>query len=219
MSDALLLASWCGLLLAAVAFCVVARRAGVAITYLRDLLHVGAGVWPLGWALWHAWTAPLLLAIAGAFATLLVPRAKALAGFQHSISDADERWSGVQLYGATFAAATALASLERFRFAAAAALLALSLGDGIGGAVGKRFGRHFFTAPGGKRKSFEGSFAVALLSGAGIFVASIASGVPISLPALTCAAAIAAVAEALAPAGTDNAVLPATVFAFLGAFP
>lgn len=215
MNDALLLAMWIGLVLSAIAFCVGARRKGVATTHLRDLVHVGAGLWPLGWPMWQAKAAPLALALAGATATFLVPRAKALAGFQQSISDADERWSGVQLYGVAFALATGL-GLSRWPFESAAALLALSLGDGIGGAIGKRFGRHFFSAPGGKRKSFEGSLAVATLAAVGVALAAAVFAVPLALGTLLAAAAIAALAEALAPAGTDNLVIPAAVFAFLG---
>src|SRR5260370_33321110 len=57
------------------------------------------------------------------------------------------------------------------RYSAAAALWALCLGDGVGGAFGRRLGRHSFSVPGGKRKSLEGSAAVALFAAAGVALA------------------------------------------------
>ena len=218
MNDALLLAMWLMLVLGAIGFCVAARRAGVAATHLRNLVHVGAGLWPLGWAFWHDPAAPVTLALAGAGATFAVPalagRARALASFRDSIADGDERWSGVQVYGVTFAAATALAFVSS-PFAPAAALLALALGDGVGGAVGRRFGRRFFAVAGGKRKSLEGSAAVALLSAAAVALAAHVFSAPIPPLAIAAAGLLAAVAEAVSPAASDNAVLPAAVWAFL----
>jgi dolichol kinase len=219
MNDVVLVAFWIGLAATAFTVCVAARRAGVAVTHLRDIIHVGAGLWPLGWIFWQGRVAPVSLAIAGTVATFAVPalagRASALAAHvQQSISDTDERWTGVQLYGAAFSAATILA-FTTHPFAPAAALLALALGDGFGGAIGRRFGRHFYATPSGKRKSMEGSVAVALFSMAAIALAAARFGVALPMGAIAGAAVIAALAEALAPAGTDNVLLPAAVWLFL----
>lgn len=215
MIDVALIAAWLGLLAAAGAFCIVARRAGVALTYLRDLVHVGAGVWVLGWPLWREPLAPIGLGLAGAAATFAVPRlatrAAILGRFRDSISDASERWSGVRLYGLSFAAGTALA----FAVApvpAGAALLALALGDGVGGLIGRRHGRHSFAAPGAKRKTVEGSAAVAVFSAAGIAVAMLRFGAPLAILPVAAGAGAAALAEAFAPEGTDNLLVPASVW-------
>jgi dolichol kinase len=218
MNDALLVALWAALAAAAFAGVIAARRAGVAVTYLRDAIHVGAGLWPLGWPLWHGAAAPIALALAVAAGTCAIPalarRGGAAARIRQSVSDGDERWSGLQLYAASFTAGTVLAFATSFA-APAAALLALALGDGLGGAIGRRFGRHFYAAPGGKRKSVEGSAAVAVLCMTAVALAGSRFGVTASPGAMAGAGLFGALAEALAPAGTDNLLLPAAVWLFL----
>jgi len=220
MIDLALIGAWLALVALAGAFCIAARRAGVALTYLRDLVHVGAFVWPLGWPLWSGPLAPIGLSIAGAAATFAVPslasRAAVLGRFRDSISDAAEKWSGVRLYGVSFA----LGTIAAFAFAplpAAAALLSLALGDGLGGLVGRRFGRHSFAVPWAKRKTFEGSAAVAVFSALAVALAAVRFGArPAALP-IAAGAAAAALAEAFAPEGTDNAFVPAAVWLVLTA--
>lgn len=218
MTDVALLAAWLGLLALAAAFCIGARRAGVESTYLRDLIHVGAGLWALGWPLWRSPLAPITLALAGAAATFAVPqlatRAAVLGRFRDSISDETERWSGVRLYGLSFAAGTVL-GFAVAPIPAAAALLSLALGDGLGGLIGRRFGRHSFTAPGAKRKTVEGTAAVALFSAVAVALAMLRFGAPVELLPVVAGAAAAAIAEALAPEGTDNLLLPASVWLVL----
>lgn len=58
MSDLLLALLWTFLVTAGLAGAVVLRRRGVAEARIRDLLHVGAGVWVFGWPAWErAWVA------------------------------------------------------------------------------------------------------------------------------------------------------------------
>ena len=220
MTDLVLIAGWVGLLAGAAAFCVAARKSGVDATYLRDLIHVGAGAWALGWPLWGSALAPVGLGIAGAAATFAVPplasRAGVLGRFRDSISSATERWSGVRLYALSVAACTAL-GFAVSPLPAAAALLALALGDGLGGLVGRRCGRHWFSPPGAKRKSLEGTAAVALFSVLGIALAMLRFGAPLAALPLAAGGAAAALAEALAREGTDNALLPAAVWLVLTA--
>ena len=220
MIDFALLAAWLLLLGLTAAFCIVARRAGVRLTYLRDLVHVGAGVWPLGWPLWSGRLAPVGLGLAGAALTFAVPalasRAPVFGRFRDSISDTSERWDGVRLYAVSFAAGTAFG----FFFSplpAAAALLALALGDGLGGLLGRICGRHWFAAPGAKRKSVEGSLSVAAFSALAVVLAMLRFGVPIAPLPVALAAVAATAAEALAPEGTDNLLVPAAVWLVLTA--
>jgi dolichol kinase len=220
MIDVALLTAWLGLLGAAAAFCIAARRAGAEATYLRDVIHVGAGVWVLGWPLWRDPLAPIGLALAGAAATFAVPqlagRAAVLGRLRDSISDGSERWSGVRLYGISFAAGTVL-GFAVAPLPAAAALLALALGDGLGGLIGRRYGRHGFATPGAKRKTFEGTAAVAIFSAAGVALAMLRFGAPVAALPVLVASAAAALAEALAPEGTDNLFVPASVWLVLTA--
>src|SRR5258707_14528854 len=82
--------------------CVQLRRWGVPTTHVRDLLHVGAGVWVLGWPFWHHWIAPVAVtggaALFIAMGPSLARRIPAVASFRDSGSDADARWVGLVLY-------------------------------------------------------------------------------------------------------------------------
>jgi dolichol kinase len=209
VSDATLVAMWLGVVAASVAACVILHRAGLRATYIRDVIHVGAGAWVLGWPLWHAPLAPTLLAAAVAAGVALAPRLPATARLRASLAEGDERWSGLTRYGLAYAVLTGV-GLSAARFPAAGALLALSLGDGVGGAVGRRFGRHRYTAPGGKQKSLEGSITVAVMAALGVVLAGARA------PGLVASTAVvAAVAEALAPRATDNLIVPAAVWLWL----
>lgn len=216
MTDVALAALWIAVLGAALGGIVVLHRLGLATTYARDLLHVGTGVWVLGWPLWHGAALPVLITTAAALATASVPalaRSHAWAGgIQGTFSGGDERWGGLCLYTASYAGLT-FVGLAGAPFAAGAGLLALSLGDGIGGAVGRRFGTHRFRAPGGKEKSVEGSLAVAVAASAGVLLAAWRFGVHPRAARVVLLGAGAALAEALSPRGTDNVVVPAAVWA------
>jgi dolichol kinase len=218
MSAPLYAALWALVLAAGLGACVVLRRAGLATTHVRDLLHVGAGVWVLGWPLWPGPAVPVAITAIAAAGVWLLPRwgrrLPILQGFVQSISDADERWSGIVLYTVSFAVMTAL-GLARAPFPAAAALWALCLGDGIGGAVGKRFGAHHYRIPGSKPKSIEGSVAAAIAASAGVAGAAAWFHAAVAISIVAAAGAVAAVAEALSPRASDNVVVPAAVWAFL----
>jgi dolichol kinase len=216
MSDPQWLAIWTAILGGGFAACLVARALGLASTYVRDLLHVGAGVWVLGWNGWDGPALPIALVAMVAVVIALMPlaasRVALAARFQRSVSGGDERWGGLVLYTSSYAVLTAI-GLTDGRFPAAAGLLSLSLGDGIGGAVGRRFGHLRYTLPWSKSKTLEGSFVVALGTGAAVAITAALFGVAVSTPALLTLAVIAAVAEALAPRGTDNLLVPFSVWA------
>ena len=52
MSDAAQALLWTFILIFGVLFCLALSKAGVAATYVRDLLHVGAGSWVFGLPYW-----------------------------------------------------------------------------------------------------------------------------------------------------------------------
>jgi dolichol kinase len=218
MEDAGLFALWVAILSGGLLVAAGLLRWGLSSTQVRDVLHVGAGVWPLGWPFWHGRAAPLAL-VWGAFLAMaalpfLARRAPWLQRVQAGVASGEEQWSGLVLYTLSVAVLTTV-GLLRAPFAAAGALFALALGDGVGGAVGLAFGRHRFRAPGGKAKSLEGSFTVALFSALGVALAARWFGVPVSFGLLALAGTVAAVAEALSPRATDNVVLPGCVFGVL----
>jgi len=218
--DGWLAITWLGVLVVGMAACVGLRRVGVPMTYVRDVLHVGAGVWPLGWGSWSGGVVPSAIAASGALALVAVPalakRSSAARGVRDAISGEDERFGGVALYAVSAAAFTVIAMLWRAAApAAAGALLALALGDGIGGAVGRRFGRRALRVPFGKPKSWEGAAAVTAFAALGVWIALRWYGAPTTPLIVAGAGVVAGLAEALAPRATDNLFVPAAVFAWL----
>jgi phytol kinase len=216
--DVFLALGWLAILFGGVGLCLWLASAGMPRTYVRDLLHVGAGVWPLGWPGWQSRWAPIVVAALGALVLAAVPwlarRLRWAEKVQRSVSGDGERWSGLVLYGLAAAALTAVEVLVA-PLPAAAGLLALAFGDGLGGAVGRRWGRHRFRLPWSKEKSLEGSLGVALLSAAGIALAAWRFGLPSTPLAVVAGGLAAAAAEALAPRATDNLTVPAAVWLML----
>ncbi len=218
MVDVELSALWVAILLGGLAVAGGLAHAGLARTHVRDVLHVGAGVWPLGWPAWHSPVAPLAIVWGALLGMAAVPalarRAPLAARLRDSVSGEDERWNGLVLYTLSVAVLTTV-GLWKAPFAAAAALLALALGDGVGGAVGLIAGRHRFRVPGGKQKSVEGSLAVAVFSTLGVLLAARWFSVALPFAVALLAGAVAALAEAVSPRATDNVVLPLCVFSVL----
>jgi dolichol kinase len=209
MNDGLVALGSAGVLGAGLGGAIALARCGVPRTYVRDLVHVGTGVWVLGWPLWRSPVAPIAITAAAAAVALVGPRP-----LRQAISDDEEKWSGVAVYVVAYAIFTAVGFTDA-AFPAAGALLALSLGDGIGGLVGRRFGKHHFRAPGGKKKSLEGSLAVCVMATIGVAIAARLFGAGASAAGILVAGVVAAIVEGAAPRGTDNALVPAGVWLFL----
>jgi dolichol kinase len=201
-------------------FCLWLASREVRRTDVRDVLHIGAGVWPLGWSAWHSPWPPVLLALAGFLVLLSVPwlarKVGAARALEGAVSGEGEAWSGLVLYGLSAVVFTAVGFPGHSPFPAAAALLALALGDGIGGRVGRQWGRHWFRVPWAKRKSLEGTVVVAIFAALGTELAGVVSGAPVSPVRVLGAGLAAAVAEALAPRATDNLLVPVAVWLVTG---
>lgn len=216
MTDLAIGATWLGVLAAAFAAAVAVRALGLASTYIRDLLHIGAGVWVIGWPWWHGAAVPIAIvatvAVAIAWVPALARRLTVADRFRRCVTSDDEHWGGLVLYTIAYALFTAI-GITLDPFAAGAALLALSLGDGIGGAVGRALGEHHFRAPGGKPKSLEGSLVVMLGATAGALLAALLFAAPLSLGGALALGAVAAITEAASPRGTDNLFIPTAVYA------
>lgn len=215
MTDPVLALLWAGILAVGVGIVVVAHARGLSANHARDALHVGAGVWVLGWPWWDGLIAPLGLVGAAVVVTGLVPTAAArvpgVDRFRRSVVARDEDFRGLVLYTVSFAVMTWVGLAHR-PFPAAAALLALALGDGVGGLVGRRFGRRSYSTPLGKRKSLEGSAAVAVCAAVGVVASTVLFHVELGAGAVLVLALVAAGAEGLAPRGADNIAVPAAVW-------
>jgi dolichol kinase len=215
MTDLALGGLWLGVLGGGIAACVLASMLGLASTYVRDALHIGAGVWVLGWPYWHGGAIPIAIVCTVAVATFampfVAPHNRLAARIVRSVTSGDEHWTGLTHYTAMYATCTALA-LVGDPFPAGAALLALSLGDGIGGAVGRNFGRHRYQLPGAKMKSFEGSAVVLIAAAVGVAIAAPLFGREVGTLTMLALGAVAALTEAVAPRGTDNLLIPIAVW-------
>jgi dolichol kinase len=218
--DGLLVLVWSVIFAGGLGACLWLAGRGLPRTYVRDLLHVGAGVWPLGWGAWQSPWPPVLVAVTG-FALLLAvplvaPRLEAARALERAVSGDGEAWSGLVLYGLSAAAFTAIGLLGRSPFPAAAALLALALGDGLGGLVGRLWGKHRYRVPWAKTKSVEGTLVVVVVAALGTAMAALLFGVPLSVRLLISAGLAAAAAEAVAPRATDNVLVPLAVWLVAG---
>lgn len=218
MSDPLLAAAWLGFLAIGLLLVGGLRALGLPSTHARDLVHVGAGSWVLGWPWWEGRAWPLGIAYGAVLVAVGLPRllpdsapARAL---RHTLATGAETWTGVALYTVSVAAFTTL-GLAVEAFPAGAALLALALGDGLGGAVGLRFGRHRFRVPGAKQKTIEGSVAVGVFAAVGVSIAGLVLGASTPPLLLVLSGLVAAGAEALSPRSSDNLLLPAAVWVLL----
>jgi len=218
--DGLLVLLWSAIFAGGLGACLWLSRRGLPRTAVRDVLHVGAGVWPLGWRAWESPWPAIGVALAGFLALLAVPllarRAVAAREIEDSVSGQEEAWSGLVLYGLSAAALTAAGLLGHSPVAAAAGLFALALGDGLGGLVGRRWGTHRFRVPGAKTKTVEGFLVVAVFGALGALLAGWLFGAPLPASRVLGAGVAAALAEAIAPRATDNLLVPLAVWLVSG---
>ncbi len=225
MKDLYLTLLWLGVLGGGAAFCVFTYNKGLRTTYVRDLLHVGTGLWVFGLPFWQKSLAPLLIVYAALGTVLSLPLLKGLvplfARFQSAVSDHEESWAGIEVYVFSFALFTTLGfALDRL-FAAACAMGCLAVGDGLGGLLGARFGTRKYKLPWSKEKSYLGSLAVAAGSFAAISLVAcwfhFLADQPLDFAwaHYAATAVLASLAEAVSPRASDNLILPAAVFVYL----
>ncbi|HZX41976.1 MAG TPA: hypothetical protein VFE93_09075, partial [Myxococcaceae bacterium] len=90
MHDGLLVLVWSAVFAGGLSVCLWLADRGLPRTYVRDVLHVGAGVWPLGWKAWQSPWPPVLVALAGFGLLLAVPllgrRLAAARVLEHAVS-------------------------------------------------------------------------------------------------------------------------------------
>lgn len=179
--------------------------------WLRTLLHLSGGFWPLAWPFIPLGAAIVVPILATLLLAVFLAAHRALPGLR-SLYDAlcsgDEGATGPLLYGVSVVLVTSF--FWDFKPVGAGAMAALAWGDSAADSFGKRYGRRFYQLPWAKKKSMEGSAAMFCASVAGILLFSSFFGISVRealLPAVT-ASFLGTVAEVTSPHSTDNLTVP-----------
>ncbi|MBN1140034.1 MAG: phosphatidate cytidylyltransferase [Anaerolineae bacterium] len=185
----------------------------------RKIIHIGAGLWIWGiLALFDHWYVGII-----PFATFIVLNTVFYRQQSFRAMDTAESTPGTIYFAFSITVLFVLlwrtgGQLDRVPIAAAATM-AMTVGDAMASIVGSRWGKHHYVFL-GHRRSWEGTAAMAAFSLASILLTLLllpASALsPNSQPWATGAvwlvalagAAVATAAEALSPAGTDNLSVP-----------
>ena len=187
--------------------------------FTRKIIHIGAGMWIWGiLALFDTWTIGII-----PFATFIVLNYLFYRMQTFKAMDTEKSTLGTVYFAISITILFSLlwrtgGALDRVPLAAAA-VMAMTWGDGMASIVGQSRGKHTYTVFGHTR-SWEGTAAMALFSFVAmaltLFLLSGSAWSPNSAP-LTIGEAIglslastvvAAGAEATSPAGTDNLSVP-----------
>jgi uncharacterized protein (TIGR00297 family) len=197
----------------------VGRRLRWAQEFTRKIIHIGAGLWVWGvLALFEHWTYGII-----PFATFIVLNYVFYRQQSFKAMDARESTMGTVYFAFSITVLFLLfwrtgGQVDRAPIAAAAAM-AMTLGDAMANIVGIRWGKHVYTVLGHPR-TWEGTAAMAVVSFLSILsVLALVPGSWLSPNSVPWSAAsllllsvvgtfVATVAEGLSPAGTDNLSVP-----------
>lgn len=181
-----------------------ALRLGVEFT--RKVVHIGVGMWAFGTAALFssAWAA-----IVPPAAFVLINYASYRLNLFRAMESDDKSNVGTIVFPLAFIAMT-LIFFDRSKALFVASLMPLTWGDSFAAIVGRRWGRHRYTVAGATR-SWEGTLAMLALSFVSVALALLAFGWPADSALLYAVlmAVVAALAEAVSPAGLDNLTIPA----------
>jgi phytol kinase len=185
----------------------------------RKLVHIGAGMWIWGILfLFDTWTIGLI-----PFATFIVLNYLFYRFQLFKAMDAADSSPGTVYFAISITLLFALlwrkgGPVDRVPVAAAA-VMAMTWGDGLASIVGQRYGRHGYTVF-GHRRSWEGTATMAVasfvvitatllsLSGSRLSPFSPVLSVPRALPMAAAGMLAGTAAEGLSPVGTDNLSVP-----------
>jgi dolichol kinase len=187
--------------------------------FTRKIVHIGAGLWIWGiLCFFDHWTYGII-----PFATFIVLNYVFYRRQTFKAMDTQESTPGTVYFALSITVLFALlwrtgGQPDRVPIAAAA-VMAMTLGDALASIVGVRWGRHRYTVFGHSR-SWEGTVAMAVFSYLGMHLtlrwlpgsapsphSVVWSSVNVLLLTLV-GTAVATAAEALSPAGTDNLSVP-----------
>jgi len=205
-----------GMLLAVEA---LGRRARWPQYLTRKVVHIGAGLWIWGvLACFDSWRYGVI-----PFATFIVLNAIFYRYQIFKTMDAADSSPGTIYFALSITVLFVLlwrtdGSVDRVPLAAAA-VMAMTWGDGLASIVGTRWGRHPYTVFGHTR-TWEGTATMAvgagvalyltltLLPGSALSPASVVWTQPQVLALTLLGTAVATLAEGVSPAGTDNLSVP-----------
>ncbi len=200
----------------------------------RKILHMGIG-FP-GIFVWFLYNSTLGAVIPPIFATIMLVLAPQT--LKKKFSQGDELHTGLIIYCISVSILTALFwqnplahggwigattlntqhhPMENTVWIGAAAFITLAWGDGLGGTIGRKYGKHTYHIPWVKEKSLEGSLGVGLGAVFSITFSQVVFGkiFPPYVIAIILGAVVAMVVEALSPKHTDNLFLPLSLASFL----
>lgn len=178
----------------------------------RKLVHIGAGMWIWGiLALFESWIVGII-----PFATFIVLNYLFYRTQLFKTMDAAGFSPGTVYFAISITALFALlwrpqGPVDRAAVAAAA-VMAMTWGDGVASIVGQRWGRRMYQVL-DARRSWEGTAAMAAFAFASVLLTLLllpgsALSPTSSRLAATTALGMTAVAEGISPAGTDNLSVP-----------
>lgn len=195
------------------------RRFGWRQVVTRKVIHIGAGMWVWGtMALFEHWQAGII-----PFATFVLLNYVFYRRRAFQAMDTSESTPGTVYFALSISVLFGLlwrtgGAPDRVPVAAAA-VMAMTLGDAAASLVGQRWGRHPYRVLGHTR-SWEGTATMGVVSvlavGATLHALPGSGLSPASVPwtrwgtavVAVCGSAVATAAEALSPAGTDNLSVP-----------
>ncbi len=180
-----------------------ALRLGVEFT--RKGVHIGVGMWAFGTA--ALFSSPWA-AIVPPAAFVVINYVSYRRNLFQAMESADKSNLGTILFPLAFIAMT-LIFFDRSKALFVASLMPLTWGDSFAAIVGRRWGRHRFTLAGAAR-SGEGTLAMLALSFVSVALTLLGFGWPADVVLLYALpmAFVAALAEAISPAGLDNLTVP-----------
>jgi dolichol kinase len=204
---------------------------GYSQAFTRKLVHIGAGMWVWGiLALFDTWQIGLI-----PFGTFIILNYIFYRFTIFQAMDSEESTPGTVYFAFSITLLYALfwrtdGSTDR-AVVATGGVMAMTWGDALASIVGARWGRRSYTVW-GHRRTWEGSTMMFLASFVALLITLLAlpgsSLSPTTEPlaagtavfSALVAAAVATLAEAVAPAGTDNLSVPlltaATLYLLLG---
>lgn len=197
----------------------IGRRLAWPHYLTRKLVHIGAGMWIWGMLLlFDTWTIGLI-----PFASFILLNYVFYRFQLFKMMDAADSSPGTVYFALSITLLFALLWRNRGPIdrvpVAAAAVMAMTWGDGLASIVGQRAGRHSYTAF-GHRRSWEGTITMGVVSYVAIAVTLLLLSAsrlsPWSAPLQVgegllmalAGALMATTAEGLSPAGTDNLTVP-----------
>lgn len=180
------------------------RKRHVHDEFSRKFIHITVGSFVAFWPFFLDWNEIKLLSIAFIVVVLV---SKKLKLFQ-AIHSVQRPTHGELLFAA---AVGAIALITQNEWIYMAAVLQMSLADGLAAVVGTRFGNHTRYMVFGHTKSVYGTATFFIVSMAILAVFSIYSGTTLSLAAISGLALIASLAENVSVEGVDNLVVPVLI--------